>query len=411
MRANKTRTALTVLGMVIGIGSVIIVYSAGAGIENLVIGQIERFGTDIIEAEIKVPTNKKTNSNVSMEGAADLIQGAQITSLTLSDMEDIARLPNVKDIYSMIMAQEQISYGNEMRKAFIIGTNASYEAIDSSDVETGRFFTEEENKSMAQVLVLGSEMKEKLFGSSDALGKMVKIRKTKFRVVGVMEEVGAIMGMSFDDMVYAPVITMQKKIMGIDHITNIVAQLHNVDLAEETARETRVILRENHDIKVESDDDYNKDDFRVVTMSEMMDMMGTITGAITLLLLAIVAISLVVGGVGIMNIMYVIVTERAAEIGLRKAVGATYSDIIRQFLIEALLITVAGGIAGIIFGIIISYVISIGANYFGLDWEFSIPLQAYAVSLGFSGFFGILFGVYPARKAARLDPIEALRSE
>ncbi|MEA3398269.1 MAG: ABC transporter permease, partial [Patescibacteria group bacterium] len=207
MWSNKARTALTILGMVIGIGSVIIVFSAGAGIENLILGQIESFGTDIIEVEIKIPTNKK-GSNMSTEGVADLVQGAQITTLTTEDMEDVIKIPNVKDGYAGIMGQEQISYGNENKKAFIFGTNASYINIDQSEVKNGRFFTKEENKSLRRVAVIGSKVKEKLFGDSDVIGKMIKIRKKKFRIIGIMEERGAVMTMDFDDYVYVPVKTL-----------------------------------------------------------------------------------------------------------------------------------------------------------------------------------------------------------
>ena len=411
MMANKTRTALTVLGVVIGIASVIIVYSAGHGIERLILGQVESFGTDIIEVEVKIPTNNKTTSNASTAGAADLVQGAQITTLTLDDMEDIIDLPNVDNAYAGIMGQELVSYSNEQKKGFIFGTNASYIDIDQSEIEFGRFFSEEENRTLSKVVVLGFNMKEKLFGESDALGKQIRIRKTKFRVIGVMKERGGVMGMNFDDYVYVPVKTLQKRIMGIDHILYLIANLKDLSIAEETAREARLILRENHDISVDDENEFNKDDFRVVTMAEMMSILDTITGAITLLLLAIVAISLVVGGVGIMNIMYVIVSERSQEIGLRKSVGAKYLDIMKQFLFESTIITIFGGIIGVAVGVLVSFLVSIGANSAGLDWEFAVPLEGFVVALGFSTFFGIVFGIYPARKAAKLDPIMALRQD
>ena len=199
---------------------------------------------------------------------------------------------------------------------------------------------------------------------------------------------------------------MQKKVMGINHVMYMVHQLKNVDLALNTAEEARYIIRAKHDIT-----NPDKDDFRVVTMIESMDTLKTITGAITLLLLGIVAISLIVGGVGVMNIMYVIVTERTAEIGLRKAVGGTFHDIMEQFLIESTMITILGGIIGVGLGIGLSYLISLVATSFGLDWQFIIPIRAYIVAMLFSLIFGVLFGLYPARLAARLDPIEALRNE
>lgn len=410
MLSSKMRTALTVLGIVIGIASVIIVYSAGEGINNLVVGQIETFGTDIIEVEIKVPTNKKAG-NVSSAGAADLVQGVQITSLVLDDMEDVNKLPNIKNSYAGLMGQEQASYGNEQKKAIIYAVSASFIDIDKGEVAEGRFFTAEEEKSLAQLAVIGPKMKEKLFGDNEALNKLIKIRKNKYRVIGIMKERGAMMGVDFDDFIYLPAETVQKRLMGINHVSYFISQVENMDYAEETAAEIRALLRENHNIKVESADDFNKDDFRVVTMKEMMSMMDTVTGALTLLLLAIVAISLIVGGVGILNIMYVVVNERTAEIGLRKAVGAKYGDIMKQFLIEAVLITILGGIAGIIIGVLMSYLISFGANASGLSWKFSIPVRAYVVAIVFSLVFGIFFGVYPARKAARMDPIEALRKE
>lgn len=405
MRANKVRTGLTVLGMVIGIASVIIVFSAGEGIRSLILGQIETFGTDIVETEIKVPSGKTGNAG-EQQNASALAMGVQITTLTLKDVENIKKIPNIKNGYGAITSQEQVSYGNEVKKAYVMGVSPSYIDIDKSQVEFGRFFTEAEDNSLAQVVVLGSKIKDKLFGDSDPIGKMIKLRKSKYQVIGVMEERGAVFTMDFDDYVYLPIKTLQKRIMGIEHLLYSVHQLYDLNKAEQTAEDIRVYLRQSHNV---SDPSY--DDFRVTTMEEMMDMMNTITGAITILLLAIVAVSLIVGGVGIMNIMYVIVSERTSEIGLRKAVGAKYFDIIKQFLTESVLITLMGGIVGVILGIFLSWLIAIGANSYGLSWKFIIPLKAYVVSLGFSFFFGILFGVYPARKAGKMDPITALRRE
>jgi putative ABC transport system permease protein len=411
MRANLVRTALTVLGMVIGIAAVIIVFSAGEGIRGLVLAQVESFGTNIIETEVKVPTGKKTTSNMDTGGAMAQAQGVQVTSLTIDDMLEIDKISNVTNSYSSVTGQEQISAGNEVRKTYLLGTNASYIDIDKSEIGYGRFFSDEEDKSLSQVVVLGSKMKEKLFGDSDAIDQSVKIRKTKFRVIGVMKERGAVMGMDFDNFVYVPIRTLQKRLMGIDHVLYMVSEISDLNRADETADEIRMLLRERHNIEQPDPSDFGKDDFRVTTMAEMMKTLGTITNALTILLLAIVAISLIVGGVGIMNIMYVIVSERTSEIGLRKAVGAKFYDIMLQFLVESILVTVIGGVVGIVVGVGISYLIYFGATNYGYDWRFSVPPRAYIIALIFSLVFGVLFGLYPARKAAKLDPINALRKE
>lgn len=406
MASNKIRTFLTVLGMVIGISSVIIVFSAGEGIKSLILGQIESFGTDIIQTEIKVPAGKKGSVASEQQNVTAIAQGVQITTLTIEDIEDIKKISNVKDGYGAILGQEQLSYKNELKKGFVMGVSSSYIDIDKSKVDYGNFFTKSDEDSLAEVVVLGSKIKETLFGNEDPIGKFVKLRKSKFRVIGVMEERGAVMTMDFDNYVYVPLKTLQKKVMGINHLLYMVHQIDNLSLADATAENIREILRENHNIS-----DPDRDDFRVTTMQEMMEMLDIITGAITILLLAIVIVSLVVGGVGIMNIMYVIVSERTSEIGLRKAVGAKYGDIIKQFLTESVLITLIGGIIGIILGIIFSWLIALVANSYGLDWDLKIPPKAFIVSLAFSFLFGILFGVYPARKAAKMDPIVALRKE
>lgn len=406
MHANKVRTALTVLGMMIGISTVIVVYAAGEGITGLLMSQVEDFGTDIIETEIKVPSNKTSQGGSETDNAMSMATGVQITSLTLEDMDDISKISNTSNAYAAVMSQELVSYHNESKKAFVLGTTASYIDIDSSKVAAGRWFSESEDKSLAQVAVLGYKMADKLFGNQNPLGRSIKIRKEKFVVIGVMEERGAVMYIDFDDYIYLPIRTLQKRIMGIDYVTYMVHKLKDLDLADDTAEQARWIVRDNHDIT-----DPNKDDFRVTTMAESIEMLNTMLGALTLLLLAIVAVSLVVGGVGIMNIMYVIVVERTAEIGLRKAVGATYSNIMWEFLIEAVLITLFGGLIGVLAGIGLSYAMALGARGYGLEWDFYIPLKAYLVSLGFCLSFGLIFGVYPARKAAKLDPIEALRQE
>jgi len=406
MRANKVRTGLTVLGMVIGIAAVIVVFSAGEGIRGLILGQVESFGTNFIQAEVRLPSSKQGTAKDMQSGQA-MAMGVQVTTMTLEDKKKIDQLPNVTGSYAGIQGQTQVAYGSELRKVYLLGVNASFYGIDNGEIASGRFFDDSEDKTLAQVVVLGSNIKEKLFGDTEALGKSIRLHKSKYQVVGVMKKRGGSGMMNMDDWIFIPVETAQKKILGINYVYYILTKVADLDRAEDTAEDIRAVLRTQHDIT-----DPAKDDFRVSTVAELMSMLGTITGAITLLLLAIVSISLVVGGVGIMNIMYVAVTERTAEIGLRKAVGAKYRDILNQFLIEAVMVTLIGGVIGILIGVGLSALLSWMANhYLNLGWKFAVPLKAFIVSIGFSAAVGLVFGVYPARKAAKLDPIEALRAE
>ncbi|NUM25440.1 MAG: ABC transporter permease [Candidatus Buchananbacteria bacterium] len=400
LRTNKVRTLLTVLGIVIGITAVITVMSAGEGLKSYVVGQVETFGTDAIQVEIKVPNTGKTSS----ENSAGIAQGIQITTLTIDDAKAIKKLPNVLNNYTSIIGQEIVSYENENKQALLWGASASFVDIDASKVETGRFFTEEEDTSLANVVVLGNSIKEKLFGDADPLDKFIKVGKQKFRVIGVMEKRGAIAFFDMDSFIYVPVQTLQKKVMGIDHVIMIFNKVADQSRADETAEEIIALLRERHDIT-----DPDKDDFSVTTMAEALSIYETIFGAINLLLVAIAGISLLVGGIGIMNIMYVSVTERTYEIGLRKAVGATASNILWQFLWEAVVITLFGALIGVILGIGLSFLVSLIASSQGVTLKFIVSPESMIIAASVSLAIGLVFGVFPARAAAGLDPVDALR--
>ncbi len=416
LTTNKLRTFLTVLGIIIGIAAIIVVFSAGVGIKQLILGEIKTFGTDIIETEIKVPTNKK-GAEAEQQSATNIAMGVQITTLDLKDKKDLEELPNITQGYAAILSQNQVNYRNEFRKASLFGTNENYIDIDKSEIEKGRFFMEEENHSLKKVAVLGSQIKEELFGKSEAISKFIRIGKSKYEIIGIMEERGSVAMLNFDEYVYLPVKTLQKRIMGIEHVNYLVHQLKDTSQAELTAVRARDVMRRNHNITSQADSglsktDTSQDDFRVVTMQEMMDMLNIITTSLTALFLAIVAISLVVGGVGVMNIMYVVITEQKKEIGLRKAVGANFYDIMIQFLMESIVVTLAGGVIGIILGVVISYFLYyFGSQAYGLNWNFTVPIEGYITAVIFSIIFGIIFGMFPARKAAKMDPITALREE
>jgi putative ABC transport system permease protein len=398
LRQNILRTSLTVLGVVIGVASIVIVFSAGSALSSLISGEIDSYGSDIIETEIKVPSAK---SNFTV---------GEVTTLKISDLEAINKLPNIKESYAASLGQQKVSYGAEGKKTFLFGVSPSYARIDKkTKLAAGRFFDDGDDKSQALVVVLGGKLKTTLFSDGEAVGKMVKIGISNYRVIGVLEEQGGASSfMDFDDIVYLPFNTLEKRILGVDYASYFIHQVKDVKKSDETAAEIRAVLRERHDIDVS---DPAKDDFRVSTMAEIIKTLGTVTSAITYLLLAIVLISLLVGGVGIMNIMYVTVTERTPEIGLRKALGATGHDIVLQFLIESVLITFWGWFLGVIIGIVGAYGLTLLAASFSLKVAFIFPVQGILVSLIFSIACGLLFGLQPARRAAKLDPVEALRTE
>jgi putative ABC transport system permease protein len=259
---------------------------------------------------------------------------------------------------------------------------------------------------MSQVAVIGSGAKEKLFGDDEAVGKTVYIKGKPFRVVGVAGKRGAVFGMDMDNIVILPTKTIQKRILGIDYFLQIVAKVEDRTQVHQTVTELTEAVRENHDIT-----DPNKDDFAINTMEEAINMLSSVVDGITFLLVALVCVSLVVGGVGIMNIMYVSVTERTFEIGLRKSLGAKNKDISTQFLSEAVIITLAGGVVGICIGTVLALIIYLIATYFNFKWAFAIPLSSIILSIGFSAAVGLFFGLFPALNASRMDPIAALRKD
>ncbi len=402
LKAKKTRSILTILGISIGIAMVIAIMAAGRGLDYLIMGELEVFGSDTISIEVKVPSTKK-NSN---ENASSQAQGVTITTLKDKDLEVVSKNPGIVAAYGYVMGQEVASYDGQNKTVMLIGEGYNVREVEKFAMEEGRMYTAEEQESSVQVAVLGWGVKNYFFSDNSALGQIVYIKGKPFRVVGVAAKRGAVFSMDMDNVILLPTKTMQKKILGTDYFQAIIGKLKDVNTADATVRELEEAIRINHKI-----DDPEKDDFAINTMAEAIGMLSSIVGGITLLLVALVCISLVVGGVGIMNIMYVSVTERVFEIGLRKALGAKSKDILWQFLSEAVILTVLGGLVGILLGLILALIIYAAATYYGLSWIYSVPISSIFLSVGFSAAVGLVFGLYPAKKAASLEPMTALRKE
>lgn len=400
---NKGRTVLTLVGIVIGIMSVIVVSSSGQGLKNYVMGQFDSFGTDVVQIETKVPATGKT-STANAQGQA---QGIQITTLKVSDGEALGKIPNVASYSPGTIGQELTTYKSENKRAMLFGVGANYPSVDTAvKIQDGIFYDQSQDDSLSQVAVIGPDIKDTLFGTEDAIGKSIKIKGMDFRVIGVLEKRGAVTFFNYDELIYIPVQTLQKKILGIDYVRFITVKVKDENLIDVTVADIDDTLKRIHRTYRPEQEDYS-----VTTIKEAQKMVEDVFGTINILLLALTSISLVVGGVGIMNVMYVAVVERTFEIGLRKAVGAKASDIRNQFLFEAIFLTIAGGIVGIILGNLISLGFSYIISLFGYNLNFSITLSSILIAVGFSAATGIIFGYYPAWKASKLSPMEALRKE
>lgn len=403
LKTNKGRTLLTTLGITIGIATIVIVLTAGRGLEKFIFEQIETFGADTIEVEVKIP------SVSDLEMSASIIGGAEVTTLTVDDFEALKNLPNIDDYYAAILGQYKSVYKNKSKRSMVYAVSPSLANIDKDlQLANGRFFNDRENNTQARVVVLGSSAKEDLFGNEDPIGKSIKMNQINFKVVGVTEARGAAAFFDYDKMIYMPVNTAQKQLLGVNHVMFGFLTMHDASRADETVSDINTLMRRRHGLPP---NDPDKDDFRTTSMQEALEIVGTITFGMTLLVMAIAGISLVVGGVGIMNIMYLSVVERTREIGLRKAIGATNGLIQYQFLLEAIIITALGGLMGIAFGWVIIIIIDIISQVQGYNFDMTLSLDAVLIGFGAAITFGILFGLYPARKASELSPVEALRYE
>lgn len=405
LKTNKARSFLTMLGVIIGIASVVAMMSLGAGAQNLIVGQIMSIGSNTIFIE---PGSFDPKEQSMMQAQ---VEQMEIKTLKVSDAEAIEELSTIEKAAPAVMGTGRVLHENIDKKITFLGTTPASFEIEGTGVILGREMQESDVRAQARVALLGHQISEDLFGEDNPIGQKIRIKKTNFIVIGVLEETGDQMFFNLNDIIYIPVTTAQSFLTGGDHVNQIIAKAKSEKDIDESVRNIRLLLRERHDI-YNPEGNLTKDDFRVMSQVEAANMLEQVTSIFTLFLSSVAAIALIVGGIGIMNIMLVSVTERTREIGLRKAVGAKKKDILWQFLSEAVLLTVIGGIIGVILGIVLSFLggIALG-RMLGTDWGFFISVKAIGLGFGVSSMIGLVFGIYPARKAARLSPIEALRYE
>lgn len=403
IRTHKARTALALLGVVIGVFSVVFVNVLGDAVKGYVVGQVESFGTNLIQVEVKVPNTGKMSS----ENAFSRAQGTEITTLSTDDRDAIRKLRTVEAAYAGSIGQERATYGSVGKRVMLFGTGAEAPAVDGNlKLAAGRFFTEEEDMNADRVVVIGADTRKTFFGNRNALGESITLKGEKYRVIGVLAPRGSAGFIDLDTFTYVPIRTLQKKLLGVDYVQMISVKMQDASREKETVADIIALLRKRHDI-----DDPKKDDFSVTSTKEAQETLSTVLGSLSILLLALTSISLVVGGVGIMNVMYVSVAERTAEIGLRKAVGAKSGSILRQFLFEALIITGLGGALGIGVGILFSFIASYVFALLGFGLVLSFTANSLLLGAVFSIAVGLIFGIAPAYRAALLSPMDALRRE
>jgi putative ABC transport system permease protein len=383
------------LGLIIGTSSVILVMSVGAGAQSLITNQIERRGTDMIA--VLPGAAEDTGPPASAFGVV-------VTTLTANDALAIGERSNVKNVTAVtayIIGNDTMSYLSTEKNITYTGTMPSYVDVERITIASGRFFDEREAENRDRVIVLGSRLAEDIFGNEDPIGKSIKLKKKRFRVIGVMTQKGSTLFENPDDSALIPLETAQYDLLGVRHVSMIrmtVDDEHNIPIAVAEVKET---LRERHD----------DDDFSVRNTADLLDILVTITNALRFFLVAVAAIALFVGGVGIMNIMMISVRNKTREVGLRKAVGATNRDIMEQFLGESFFLAAIGGVIGICLGTSVSYIIYRIVRSMGFDYSFIITFSSVFIAFTTCTAIGIIFGAYPARKAAKLDPIDALRYE
>lgn len=394
LKANKARTGLTMLGIIIGIASVIAMTAIGNGAKQQVTESIESIGANLVTV---------SPGAVRSFGGPQGQRGSAKT-LTIEDADAILKeVGHISYVVKVVNSQQQLVVPGNNTNTSIVGTEPSYSIARNIEISEGDFLSDQNIEKTSKVVVLGSAVRDDLFGegATDIIGEMVRISGTEYKVVGIAKSSGGTGPMSSDDMVYIPYTTAQRYLTGDKYLSSIYISTESSDYSSTVQSEVETLLKKRHNIK-----EGGTNDFSTSNQADMIETVSEVIGTFTTFLAAVAAISLIVGGIGIMNMMLTTVTERTREIGLRKAIGAKKRDINNQFLIEATMLTLTGGVIGVILGWVIAFVL----NYFGVV-NTDVSIGSVFLSFGVSALIGIVFGYYPAHRAANLNPIDALRYE
>ncbi len=408
--ARKGRSFLTILGIVIGVAGVIIIISLGAGAQSLILGQITKLGSNLLSVQ-----PGKSNE----KGPPAQVFGVTITSLVNEDanaLRNKSQVPHIQALTGLVMGSVSVTWQNKTVDTNFMGTDYNFPDVLNTSIRLGQFFDQQQGDGGANVVVLGDTVASEIFDNTgvNPVGQVVKIRSSAqtqaggipLRVIGVMAKKGSAIFLDFDDQVYLPLAIGQQQILGIHYLRAIDIKVDSSNNIDQTIADVKNVLNQQHHIRSDDNADYT-----VRNIADAISILSTITNALRLFLTAMAALALIVGGIGILNIMLATVAERTREIGLRKAVGATNGAIMRQFLTEAGVLTFLGGIIGIIIGTVVSFLASLVMKSLGYDWAFVISITSVLLAIGVSILTGVIFGLYPALKASKLNPIDALRYE
>ncbi|NCQ06266.1 MAG: FtsX-like permease family protein [Candidatus Moranbacteria bacterium] len=400
LSASKLRFFLTVLGIVIGVASVILVMAIGASAQKLVLSQIENVGSNLVA--ILPGASEEKGPPASALG----IITTTFTNDDLKALRERRNVPHLSSITGYVSGSATAEFQSTSLESSFQGVSPDLIQIENIRIASGRFFFPEEEYDLSRVMVIGATRAKELFANRNPIGETVTLKKIPFKVIGVLEERGSAAFSNPDTLIYIPLGTAQKLLLGINYLNSARAKIDDPMNIERSIADINLLLRKRHDMK-----DTEESDFSVRSTAAALSILTTITDVLKYFLLAIASISLLVGGIGIMNSMLISVSQRVREVGLRKAVGAQRIHIIMQFLIEASFITLTGGIIGIIFGVLIAHITSLVLVELGYDWRFLVPLSSLGIGFSVSFIIGIIFGLYPAIKASRISPMEALRYE